>query len=1262
MTGKKVGKILLVWLCIITLLMPFGSEVLAAALTGSETSTVSLESVPYREGGAESTGVTSSHYDTNSYAYKVADTNVLKVVQAGDSTFADTFYCINAELSLSMTNQYDYHKVADDFAVLSDSEVEAWASSVGISQTNHKALVYLLKNLYVKKLDTSYKDAYIAKAFAEKIAQDAEEGVTPPTTVSLVKEYLTDDDIEVVQQWAIWYFTNGSNTENEFYRNVYENFGNVQVTKLGFDASGNTVTETQDLSSTRQEFATILYQYLVSSAKDAAQTTVTATYPTLDKTNAVKMDVEGDYYKVGPFKINSGNTIPSDYEATLYTEGGNLNEVAYKVYEEGTDVTSTFSTFNFDKEYYIYLPIENNTITTVRLGIKYTKSADRKITLWTGKDDTQHLQPLVLLTQAPGEPVEDSISTNKPYDLALRKFIVSVNGTATTGRTPVPTDASLEKLAKGSSSTAEYTHAKSPVTVKKGDRIVYEFRIYNEGGFDAKVQKIVDYLPEGLTVVDKSVSTVNSKFNWEVNGTTLTNTYLSNTTISSFDKATKNLSYGIIQLECEITGDLSEGTVLTNVAEILEDDGSDRDSSKGSIDRNTISDNYSGNTSNKDDLTDSNYYYKGLQDDDDFEKVVIAGKQFDLSLKKFVSAVNGTAQNREPQVDVTPLKNGGDDAKYTASKNPVDVETGDIVTFTLRVYNEGEIDGYAEVITDYIPEGLGFLVNYNTNYNNRWAISGDSQSKKLSEIKNGTANVKLTDFTDVSSLNDVEVVLGKSKITSTALASSSTSTANLMKAFDGSTLSYKDVQVSFIVVTEDAVTLKNIAAITKEADQDRKTVDTDRGPGKDSTPIDDINPDQYTTGNEDDDDYDVVKTDKKNFDLALQKFITGLNDKQITDRTPVVSVASGKIKYTHPKAEPLSVGNGDLITYTIRVYNEGDIDGYAAEIKDDIPTGLVFVTDNNVNQEYGWKMYDKSGNETTDVNQAVTVKTAYLSKTSSDSNLIKAYDGSTLSYRDVKLVFKVDETAIERTVTTQKRTLINTAEITKNTDKDGKDIQDVDSTPNNNKLGEDDIDQEKVYVKYFDLALEKNLNKAIVTTNGQAAEVNGEQLKIEIHRKNINSTTIQFVYTIKVTNQGEIEGYATEITDYIPNGLSFDKASNPDWTQVSDKMIKTEALAKTLLQPGESAEVKVVLNWERSADNIGRFVNVAEISEDWNPYDSDDIDSTPNNLIATEDDQDDAPVWVGIVTGLADQPYIILTTTFLVILATGVILIKKYVL
>ena len=147
MTGKKIGKVILVWLSIITLLMPFGSEVLATALTGNETSGIVLESIPYREGGSESTGGTYTNYDQSKYSYKISSINVLKILQANDVNYEDTFYCVNAERTLSVMYQYNYKKVADDFSKLSDTEVANWANSVGISNENYNAVVYLLNNL-----------------------------------------------------------------------------------------------------------------------------------------------------------------------------------------------------------------------------------------------------------------------------------------------------------------------------------------------------------------------------------------------------------------------------------------------------------------------------------------------------------------------------------------------------------------------------------------------------------------------------------------------------------------------------------------------------------------------------------------------------------------------------------------------------------------------------------------------------------------------------------------------------------------------------------------------------------------------------------------------------------------------------------------------------------------------------------------------------------------------------------------------------------
>lgn len=93
----------------------------------------------------------------------------------------------------------------------------------------------------------------------------------------------------------------------------------------------------------------------------------------------------------------------------------------------------------------------------------------------------------------------------------------------------------------------------------------------------------------------------------------------------------------------------------------------------------------------------------------------------------------------------------------------------------------------------------------------------------------------------------------------------------------------------------------------------------------------------------------VVTVANKNtdtFDLALRKFITNVNDTELTkenSRVPTFSITSqvalnskGTANYYHKK-DAVTVKNGDIVTYTIRVYNESDIKGKVAEITDYLP-------------------------------------------------------------------------------------------------------------------------------------------------------------------------------------------------------------------------------------------------------------------------------------------------------------------------------------
>ena len=928
------------------------------------------------------------------------------------------------------------------------------------------------------------------------------------------------------------------------------------------------------------------------------------------------------------------------------------------------------------------------------------------------------------------------------FDMALRKYIVKVNG-SDIPNTKIPNINTVD-LENGSKTTAEYKHRKDPVTVKVGDRVTYRISVYNEGDIDGIVTEIVDYLPTGLTYDSSKNTALETNYTVVYDETTniitikpKTGTNLFETPIKAYDStkttAEERLDVRTIELVCTVSASQEhKDRILTNIAtmkyapaDTVNAGIKDRDSRPlGEQDDNfhlpqteqAWSD-YRGNNSNANkDLRNPDNYFEGQQDDDDFDKIMIPGVPFDLSLRKFITKVNGKEiTSRQPMIDTSNLNKIGSTgnrtttAKYTQPKDPVIVKKGDIVTYTIRVYNEGEIDGYATEVADYLPEGLGFLMYYKANEDNFWV---PEQSENTSTIKligeggiyaTGSAvkNLKASDFNNnkVTSLSDVQIVPGKIKISSSALEFEKIKAYNpelqetdidsndkWQKSTNGTDgLYYQDIEITCIVLAENTFNgqLINIAEVEddKPVDENDNTIPAD---DRDSNP-DDVNIDDYTppednsTYQEDDDDYEPLEL--RYFDLALRKFITAVNEEGIATRIPVPRIKEdGTIEYVHDKT-PVLVENSDIVTYTIRVYNEGTVQGYAMEISDDIPEGLVFLPDHTTNITYKWIMLDANGQVTEDPLEAVEIRTKYL-----ENRLLKPYD-STKSisvveplnpdYAEVKVAFKI----AEKDVMQPDRIVMNKAQITKDkpVDENGNelDIPDEDSIPGKWNPGEDDQDVEYVYVKIFDLALLKWVTKTIVIVDGKTTTTetgftpydNPEPIaKVVVDKKKLSKTTVKFVYKIMITNQGEIPGYATEITDYIPAGLEFVEEDNPTWTKEGNGKIVTRALERKLLQPGESATVEVVFRWKQNANNLGVKTNIAEISEDYNESGTPDKDSEPDNVRTPnydrqqEDDDDKALVMLELKTGGFKKSYLWVGLVFITIIALGIILIKKYVL
>ena len=639
-----------------------------------------------------------------------------------------------------------------------------------------------------------------------------------------------------------------------------------------------------------------------------------------------------------------------------------------------------------------------------------------------------------------------------------------------------------------------------------------------------------------------------------------------------------------------------------------------------------------------------------------YHKVGNKPKYYDLSLRKFITNVNDKIiDTRIPKVTLTDdFKNDVvTTAQYEHTKEPVVVENGDIVTYTIRIYNEGPQDAYASIIKDDIPDGVVFVPytegDGSVNDHYRWKLV-DENDNEVSDVSR--AKYIVSDYLSMER----------------GTVDTEGNNSNLLKAYNKNTMSeldHREVKVQFRVIepnTSERI-LINYAQIAKMTNSENKVV-TDR----DSTP---------NVWIEGEDDQDIEKIRLRYMDLALRKFITGVTDgatgihQAVDTRYPQVNAqalidrSSTTADYIHPK-DPVLVHTTDTVIYTIRVYNEGNMDGYATVVKDDMPEGLEFLPDHEINKWFEWSLVDANDNHVTDIKDATYVVTNYLSKVKESDerpNLIKAFDRNTMTtpdFKEVKIAFKVTEPQ------TSDRILVNKAQITEQTDKNGEHKKDIDSTPNV-WLGEDDEDFENVRVKYFDLALRKWVTKAIVTENGKTVVTEtGHQpyddpedvVKVDLKKSKLDEVVVKFEYQIRIINEGEIAGYAKEIKDHIPQGLKFDPADNPTWTQLEENIITTDELKDTLLEPGECAEVTVVLTWINSGTNLGLKVNIAEISEDYNDYHTPDIDSTPNNFVPGEDDIDDAPVMLAVTTGDKVVSYVALGLAIVAIAGIVVKLVK----
>ena len=181
----------------------------------------------------------------------------------------------------------------------------------------------------------------------------------------------------------------------------------------------------------------------------------------------------------------------------------------------------------------------------------------------------------------------------------------------------------------------------------------------------------------------------------------------------------------------------------------------------------------------------------------------------------------------------------------------------------------------------------------------------------------------------------------------------------------------------------------------------------------------------------------------------------------------------------------------------------------------------------------------------------------------------------------------------------------------------------------------------------FDLRLDKTV-RVITTNNGKhVAEhtYNNKLAKIDFESKYANTSSMVVEYKFTITNEGGIAGYVKKLADYLPEELKFNSELNKDWYEGKDGVIYNASLANTIINPGESKEVTLILTKNMNGDeDFGLINNSAEIYEISNDYDY----STAN-----------------VLTSVKTGDIVIYTTlrvTIIAIVGVGIYMIKKKVL
>ena len=268
--------------------------------------------------------LTITEFREDGYGHRVLEKNVWEIVETSSPTggtidHSSTIYCLkggpgfgSADYSTAVKTYTRYFNMKDSTFINSN---DAYRNALPTNSNTYKALLWVLEHAYLPPSEAaSSTDKQEAQEYKEKLLTQAGVDI----------DYLTDDDIDVVQQLAIWHFTNmGDDNYDVGEEGNFDMAVNVDVNDNSNYISLSDEFYWSTTGRYRQEDAQSLYLYLINTATEAVADgyepqTVTQPYELANLTQTLQES--GSNYIIGPFRIEAQEGAEGTIEGE-FTDG-----------------------------------------------------------------------------------------------------------------------------------------------------------------------------------------------------------------------------------------------------------------------------------------------------------------------------------------------------------------------------------------------------------------------------------------------------------------------------------------------------------------------------------------------------------------------------------------------------------------------------------------------------------------------------------------------------------------------------------------------------------------------------------------------------------------------------------------------------------------------------------------------------------------------------------------------------------------------------